>query len=384
MPKLPTGIRKLANRPGYEVRVRYKDAITGESKRTSVYCRTSVEAKEQLLKIRGRIQAQQRPIDSGMQFANWAEIWLRDLMPQRGLKTATQELYSVLLKGKLINSRISTLQLKEIRPLHIKTLLTELSSKSSQSLVRNVYAVLAHVFKAAEDSGYILANPLDKVSRPRQAKTEVRFLSEAEFEALLGALESSAFLSEILFIANTGLRRGEALALSWSNVDLDRKQVSITSSLDSNGRRGLPKSQRSVRTLDLNPVAMEILRKRKKAQLESKLRLGRLYTGNPWDLVFTTDSGTPVSPRNLLRAIQTAAKIAGLNDNPLVAPIGVHTLRHFVATRLLTNGVAIHVVSRILGHESISTTVDTYGHLEDHVRKQALNSLVRNNSFRSA
>lgn len=384
MPKLPSGIRKLSNRPGYEVRVRYIDPITGESRRTSVYCKTSTEAKEELLKIKTKLQSQRRPIDSGMQFGQWAEIWLNELLPQKELKVSTKDLYSILLKGKLLQSNLAKLQLRDIRSVHLKALLSDLSEKSSQSMLRNIYAVLSHLFKAAEESGLISANPLDKVPRPKQSKTEVRFLSDDEFHKLLDSLGNSAFVPVIRFISNTGLRRGEALGLSWSNVDFERKFISITASLDSSGRRGLPKSQRSFRTLDLNSEALEILKNVKRAQLETKMRLGSLYKGNPWNLVFTTQSGLPISPRNLLRAIQSAASHSGLNDNPNILPIGVHTLRHYVATRLLNNGVAIHVVSRILGHESITTTVDIYGHLDNQVRKQALDSLSPNGGKMSA
>jgi integrase len=98
--------------------------------------------------------------------------------------------------------------------------------------------------------------------------------------------------------------------------------------------------------------------------------------GCDWNPVFQTEDGKASQPRVLLRAIQSAANRCGLNDSGHADQVGVHTLRHFVASRLLENGVEMMVVSRILGHESIKTTVDIYGHLQDNQRKQALSSLA--------
>jgi site-specific recombinase XerD len=74
----------------------------------------------------------------------------------------------------------------------------------------------------------------------------------------------------------------------------------------------------------------------------------------------------------LLRTLQNAATKAGLGSSSDKGSIGMHTLRHFVATKLLTSGVDHLVVSRILGHDSIQTTVNIYGHMEDSSRKSAL------------
>jgi hypothetical protein len=119
-----------------------------------------------------------------------------------------------------------------------------------------------------------------------------------------------------------------------------------------------------------------VLRSLRKAQNETKLRLGGFYTDCEWSPVFTTEDGKPSQPRVFLRAIQNAAERCGLNNGTHADRVGVHTLRHYVASKLLANGVEMMVVSRILGHESIKTTVDIYGHLQDGQRRQALTSLA--------
>ena len=107
-----------------------------------------------------------------------------------------------------------------------------------------------------------------------------------------------------------------------------------------------------------------MLRGHRKVQAAEKLR-----AVNQWresGLVFTTEAGTAVDPRNLLRVVEVAAKAA------CVAGAGVHTLRHSAAVGWLEAGVHIKVVADLLGHSSIAITGDVYGHTSDDVARAAV------------
>lgn len=108
---------------------------------------------------------------------------------------------------------------------------------------------------------------------------------------------------------------------------------------------------------------------------DDALQAGARWSGNPMNLVFTSQLGHPLAGRNVLRTIQKASIGAGLDAPRSREKIGVHTLRHVVSTRLLDGGVPMHTVSRILGHDSIDTTVNTYGHLVEAGRKSAMELL---------
>jgi integrase len=185
------------------------------------------------------------------------------------------------------------------------------------------------------------------------------------------SLRTSRYADVFNLILQTGLRRGEVLALSWNDVNFQNSQMQVKASLSANKQRGPVKTIKSQRTLDLNSVALAILKRQKARQNLERLSLGKMYSPTGWDPVFANESGSPVCPRALLRTLQNAAIKAGLVNGNL-GSIGIHTLRHFVASKLLTSGVDALVVSRILGHDSIQTTVDIYGHLEDATRKSAL------------
>lgn len=373
---LPQGIRRHSTRDGFEIRIRYKDPITGVSKRASGYAKTLPEAKRKQREMLHRLDQNQRPLDDTVTFGDWLKNWQDQQLPLLGLKPNTEDLYRSLARKHLESSSLATMRLSSVAPLHLGSFFRDLGGHGGQSLLRNTYTVLTHLFESAVRNGLLRQSPLKHIKRPKQAKQEVRFLSDSEMSKLMDELAKSRYLPVAQLILQTGLRRGEALGLSWEDVDLVRQQLHVRFTLDAKGRRGSPKTSRSIRTLDLNDKATTVLRMLKKAQSESRLRLGPLYVGCDWNPVFSTEDGKASQPRVLLRAVQNAAGRCGLDDLRHVDRVGVHTLRHYVATKLLSNGIEMLVVSRILGHESIKTTVDIYGHLQDNQRRLALGSLA--------
>lgn len=372
MAQLPKGIRKHTSRAGYEVRLTARDPQTGTSRRFSSYAKSLPEAKEMLREMEARSRQALLVKDSMVTLAKWTEEWARDFLPHKPLAPSTKSLYKGLLSTHVLGSAIANTKLSSLQPLRLEKFFQSELGNSSASLKRNVYAVLSQVFKDAVRASVMASSPLRDVPRPRSAKQESRFISHAELSKLLDVLKESRYLDVFHLILQTGLRRGEVLALSWENVDLVGGQLQVKASLGADKKRGPLKTSKSQRTLDLNSTAIAILKSQKTRQISERLALGALYVPTQWDPVFTTQIGSPVCPRALLRTLQNAANKAELSQGVEVGSIGIHTLRHFVASKLLTSGVDLLVVSRILGHESIQTTVDIYGHVEDSSRKSAL------------
>jgi len=158
--------------------------------------------------------------------------------------------------------------------------------------------------------------------------------------------------------------------LSWDRVDLDAGTLKVAVTIARvNGRLTItePKTDRARRTIPLSPAVVALLRKHKAAQAAEKLRAGGQW--QDCGLVFTTELGTPVDPRNLLRLIEGAAKAAGVEG------VGIHTLRHSAAVRWLERGVHIKAVADLPGHSSIAITGDVYGHTSDDTARTAVDGL---------
>jgi integrase len=128
-----------------------------------------------------------------------------------------------------------------------------------------------------------------------------------------------------------------------------------------------PKTEKSRRTLPLSPAMIALLRRHRASQRADQLRAGSEWAASGH--VFTSQHGTPLEPRAVLRALATAAKAAGLTG------ANVHTLRHSAATGWIENGVSLKAVSEALGHSSIAITGDVYAHVSEQATREAMTLL---------
>lgn len=173
----------------------------------------------------------------------------------------------------------------------------------------------------------------------------------------------------IVFLLFTGLRIGEALALKWQNVDLKNKQIHIVETLkevpDETGKYrlvcGKTKTQSSIRWVSLTDYALNVLEEQKKRYQDIK----------PTDFVFRSESDKPVLYRNVNRTLRDMLK----RSNCSTTDATVHSLRHTYGSFLLSKGIPVFNVSRLLGHSSIKTTEQVYAHLLQTGGQEAIKPL---------
>ena len=179
--------------------------------------------------------------------------------------------------------------------------------------MQRVFYVTRLILEGAVREGLLGRNPAAAVRPPRAARHAARFLSTAEVEALLDAARPTRSYPLLAFIAATGVRKGEALGLAWTDVDLRARQVSIRATLARvEGRlvTSEPKTASSRRTLPLSAAVVRLL-----GDVAAEQERERRHAGNLWvdtGFVFTTQTGGPIDPRNVLRAAAVAAAKAGL------------------------------------------------------------------------
>jgi integrase len=375
--KLPPGVRKHSTRPGYEYRFTYVNPHSGEKKRQSVYRPSLPELLLAKAEIDNRVDRGLHFEDSRGHLGDWSRYWLAGPLNSRELKRTTIELYQTLARKHLLSSELAEMSLKAIKPTHVEAYMATLIEKGlSASTRRTIYAVISHVFAAAVSDGLIANNPVQgKVKRPKNERNAVRFISDDEVTRLFDELRSSRLFEYFRLLALTGMRRGEGLGLDWNSIDFNRKEIRIDWTLSITGERTRPKSERSRRVLDMTNETEALLKTQKIRQEEDAAKAGSNWSGNPMNLIFTSQLGQPLAGRNVLRAIQQASIRAGIDTRDSKEKVGAHTLRHVVATRLLDGGVPMHTVSRILGHDSIDTTVNTYGHIVEAGRRSAMELL---------
>jgi integrase len=178
-----------------------------------------------------------------------------------------------------------------------------------------------------------------------------------------------------LYVAavHTGLRQGELLGLMWDSVDLEGGKLSVHRSLKVTNQGlvfGPTKNKASRRSIPLSKSAVAALKAHKLRQNEERLRLGELWEDH--GLVFPNRVGKPMNHSNLYnREFKVLLKKAGLQNRGFT----FHSLRHTFATELFTRRMHPKIVQSLLGHSSITQTMDRYSHLMEDIGGDAVEGL---------
>lgn len=289
---------------------------------------------------------------SRMTFAEYAVEWGRTYAGRtsRGIRPLTLRDYRRTIERDAV-PYFGSMQLADIQPRDIKGYAAHIADNGcSNNTVRLRLAPLRALLATAFEDGLIRANPAaglrNVYGRRLQDEAVAKALTDTQLEALLEAASSEHNREILRFIAETGLRIGEFVALRWDDVDLDRGRVSVVRRYYQ-GTVDTPKSKFGIRVVPLTPSMVERLRDRREALRPAGA-----------DPLFPTTSGTMLDPKNVLdRAMKPAARAAG------VPWAHLHTLRHTCASRLFRSGWNAKQVQMMLGHHSPAFTLATYVHL---------------------
>ena len=295
-----------------------------------------------------------------MTVGEYLERWLEDSV--RGtVRQSTYETTGHMVRPHLVPA-LGRVKLKTLSPAHVRALYRDrLDAGLSTATVRKIHAVLHKALKAAVGDGLIPRNVCENVKPPKLESKEMRPLSADEARTLLDAARDNRLEALYVLAVTTGMREGELLGLKWADADLASPTGSlrVKRTLTRHGGRvalGEPKTKKSRRTVRLTPRAVESLRSHRARQAEEKLKAGSLYDDQ--GLVFAGEGGRLINPSNLRkRSFLSLLKRAGL------AGITFHDLRHTCASLLFQRNVHPKFVQELLGHSSVSITLDTYSHM---------------------
>jgi integrase len=288
---------------------------------------------------------------------------LNDWIAVHGLKIEYNTRKAYNLNIKHISAAIGNIRLQELRPSDIEKMYAEskLSGKSLQEIHSTLNLAMRHAIK----NGLINRNPCDAVDRPKKQKFEASFIKPDMVSEYLKLFEDAWIYPAVVLAIFCGLRRGELLALKWSDINFKTLKINVTHSavcIDNQLELKKPKNNKA-RVVDMPPAVAVVLKKAKKKQMENKMLLQNLYYDS--EFVIREDNGKRPMPSYVSRFFNRRIKASGLPH------VRFHDLRHTTGSLMLLEGVGIKTVSEILGHSSITITADIYAHVIDEQKKEA-------------
>lgn len=233
-----------------------------------------------------------------------------------------------------------------------------LSSKS----IRNLHGILRTALETAVRDGLLPKNPCDLADLPRSTRTPMRVLEAAQINTLLEAAKGRTLYVPILLAVTTGMRRGEILALQWSDVDLDAGILTVARATEQTRAHGV--RIKETKTGAVRKIQMPAL-------LIEELRRYRQETGRIAGPVVCTQDGRSPLPTSITATFGVLIRKLDL------PPVRFHDLRHSAATLLLSLGMPLSVVSEILGHSDPATTLRIYAHVLPAFRTEAAEAMDR-------
>jgi len=252
-------------------------------------------------------------------------------------------------------------RLDEITPSDLNRLYAQLLAKLRPATVRAIHATVRSALRDAVKWGSLDRNPAERADPPKQAHAEMTVWTAAELGTFLDKVRDHSLYPLWLTLAMTGLRRGEALGLRWSDVDLETRRLKVRQTVLHAGSQviiGQPKTARGRRVVVIDQGTADVL--------AGMPRLG--------ELIFCHPDGRNLHPGEVTRTFLTLVDATGLRR------IRLHDLRHTHATLALQAGVHPKIVSERLGHSSIAFTLEVYSHALPSLQEEAaaqIASLIR-------
>ena len=310
---------------------------------------------------------------------SWFSTWMEEYKRHQ-VKPTTYDLYERTYMGH-IKPYIQKKKLRDIRPEHIQRILNAESKVVKRQTLTRIHVILNGLFRQAYKNGIIQKNPVERSTLPKLREDAERRVMTREEQALFMRYAKQTYYGDIFEVAlSTGMRKGELLALEWSDVDFNNRMIHVTGTLirvNSRYVKGTPKSKTSRRDIPMLDNVYAILRRRRRELPELKVKLGDKWT--PLDgldnLVFTNEFGSVVTLNTMqyyMRHIQDMIRRGGIEFEP----IHIHTLRHTFATRAIEAGMQPQVLKTILGHSSLAMTMDLYSHVLPDTKTEEMQKIA--------
>ena len=354
------------------------DSITGKKIKTTISARTKKEIKTKALQAKFEFKKNGATRTTFVQFENYGELmdsWWENYAPT--IKTNSQIAIKSQIE-KYLRPAFGAYKLDKLTPAIIQQQVNKWARDYNQNdggfkRYRQLHSYNKRILQYATSLQAIPFNPAKDILVPKlkkeKSKTKIKHFTDSElkqFFEYLDSLDQTRFknlfhVTLYKFLLATGCRINEALALEWSDIDLDNAVVHITKTLNYRLEINSPKSKSSYRDIDIDPKTVSMMKQYKHRQTKEAWILGRTEK-----VVFSDFIHEYPNNRTLQARLKIHFKQAQVPD------IGFHGFRHTHASLLLNAGIPYKELQHRLGHSTLSMTMDIYSHLSKESAKKAV------------
>lgn len=342
-------------------------------KRHYIYAKTQKEVK-QLLKEK---QNHYYTDAANVSLQDWVNIYL-EKYKRNEIKETTYGTYIQYVGKHICGTPLGKKRLSDITSNMLQNFYNQKKEEGyNPKTIRHIAVIVNGAMDKAYKLRMIPENPNSYTTLPKRVPFEASYMSKEEVDKLVKESKDDPLYPIVILTLFTGMRKGEVMALKWSNINFDEKILSIEGSLsriysepDEKGHRHAtytildPKSKKSRRRIPLTKIAIEALEIQRHRQNMDKIKHGEVYIDN--GLVFCDEMGGYYNQRRFMNEYHEYLKKYGVSD------IRFHDLRHSFASLLLLSGVSIKVIQELMGHSSIALSMDLYTHLAEELKYKSI------------
>lgn len=344
------------------------DPKTGKRIIKNVLGKTQAEVKEKMKAAIEEAKALDLIRADEYTVASWLRTWY-ELYAKPNIRPRTADYYHRNIESHVI-PRIGEIKLTQLTSRDIQKMYKDLLENGrirevqreknpglSNATVRGIHMMLHNALDRAVKERLILRNPTDDCIIPKLVKQEMKILPAEDIGAYLKAAEERGVLPMFYLELTTGLRKGELVALLWSDLDIENKTIDVTKQAGRNADKEIvitrPKTETSVRRISIPQSTVDLL-----------IQEHEKHPDNPY-MFPSPKTGEMYHPDSVVNLHKKILKDAGLEH------IRFHDLRHTFATMALQSGVDVKTVSSMLGHYDAGFTLRTYTHATRQAQEEA-------------
>ena len=343
----------------YQSSVTVENPITGERVKRYIYAYSLKDLEVERRRVLAANISDFLEVETFHHFAAEFLTMKRDVDK---LEDSTLTLYHRIFKLHILPHIPESMKLTDVKPALVKQILAQITGDRCRV---TTYILLDAVFKSAKFEQLLASNPMDFIRKPKTIPKPAGIVTPEIYQVLLQAIAGSQLEYVFKFAWDTGLRRGEIVALRWSDFDIEKARIHVTKTRKYADKEyeGVPKTQSGVRTVTLTDAAVKNLLAWKKALTEKLFKKGQRVTEDSYMFRALEHMDRPMPLTTLTRVFCRLKRQLNLPTD-----IRFHSFRHTHATLLAEQEVSAKKIQVRLGHASASFTMDRYVHNTDQMQ----------------